>query len=75
MVKKAELKQKVVGIGLEDDLIVRSQRGKMYGVKLADDLEIDINDLLAKESNKTIWASIDTEGDVWVIVDVELTDD
>ena len=28
MVAKTELKQKVVGIGFENDLIVRSQRGK-----------------------------------------------
>ncbi|MBZ2166849.1 hypothetical protein [Methanobacterium spitsbergense] len=75
MVKKTELKQKIVGIGFEDDLIVRSQRGKMYSVKLADDLEIDINELLAKESDKTIWANIDTEADIWVITDVEINDD
>ncbi|WP_048190787.1 hypothetical protein [Methanobacterium sp. SMA-27] len=75
MVKKTELKQKIVGIGFEDDLIVRSQRGKMYSVKLADDLEIDINELLAKESDKTIWANIDTEADIWVITDVETNDD
>ena len=75
MVKKTELKQKIVGIGFEDDLIVRSQRGKMYSVKLADDLEIDINELLAKESDKTIWANIDTEADIWVITDVEINND
>jgi hypothetical protein len=75
MVKKTELKQKVVGIGLDDDLIVRSQRGKMYGVKLADDIEIDINELLAKEADKTIWATIDTEADIWVITDVEINND
>lgn len=71
MVKKTELKQKVVGIGLEDNLIVRSQRGKMYGVKLADDLEIDINELLATEPDTTIWATIDTEPDVWIITGIE----
>lgn len=47
----------------------------MYSVKLADDLEIDINELLAKESDKTIWANIDTEADIWVITDVEINDD
>ena len=35
MVKKTELKQKVIGIGFEDDLIVRSQRGKTYSVKIS----------------------------------------
>jgi hypothetical protein len=75
MVKKTELKQKVIGIGFEEDLIVRSQRGKAYSVKLADDLEIDTNELLNKDSDTTIWANIDTEADPWVIVDVELNDD
>jgi len=74
MVKKTELKQKVVGIGFEDNLIVRSQRGKMYGVKLADDLEININELLTTESDKTIWATIDTEPDIWVITGIENDD-
>ena len=41
MVAKTELKQKVIGIGFEDDLIVRSQRGKAYSVKLTEGLEID----------------------------------
>ena len=75
MVKKTELKQKVIGIGFEEDLIVRSQRGKAYSVKLADDLEIDTNELLNKDSDTTIWANIDTEANPWVIVDVELNDD
>ena len=75
MVKKTELQQKVIGIGFEDDLIVRSQRGKTYTVKLAEDLEIDTNALLNKESDKTIWATIDTEADPWVVVSVEVTHD
>ena len=74
MVKKTELKQKVVGIGFEDNLIVRAQRGKMYGVKLADDLEIDINELLTTETDKTIWAISETEPDIWVITDIENDD-
>jgi hypothetical protein len=75
MVKKTELKQKVVGIGFEDDLMVRSQRGKTYAVKIAEDLEIDINMLLAKESDQTVWATIDTEADPWAVIDVEINDD
>ncbi len=75
MVAKTELKQKVIGIGFEDDLIVRSQRGKTYTVKLAEGLEIDSNNLMGKESNETVWATIDTESDPWVVVDVEIEKD
>lgn len=73
MAEKTELKQKVIGIGFEDDLIVKSQRGRTYGVKIAEDLEIDIEELLKKEENETVWATIDTGGDAWVVVDVEIT--
>jgi hypothetical protein len=69
---KTELKQKVIGIGFEDDLIVRSQRGKAYSVKLAEGLEIDSDALKGKESDETVWATIDTESDTWVITDVEI---
>jgi len=43
MVAKTQLKQKVNGIGFEDNLIVKSQRGRIYNVKLAEGLEIDKN--------------------------------
>ncbi len=72
MVAKTELKQKVIGIGFEDDLIVRSQRGKSYSVKLTEGLEIDSDNLMGKESDETVWATIDTESDPWVIIDVEI---
>ena len=48
MVAKTELKQKVIGIGFEDELIVRSQRGRIYSVKLVEGLEIDYNNLMSK---------------------------
>ena len=75
MVPKTELKQKVIGIGFEDDLIVRSQRGKVYSVKLTEGLEIDSDNLIGKESDETVWATIDTESDPWVIIDVEIEKD
>lgn len=75
MVAKTELKQKVIGIGFEDDLIVRSQRGKSYSVKLTEGLEIESDTLMGKESNETVWATIDTESDPWVIIDVEIEKD
>ncbi|HEX7467955.1 MAG TPA: hypothetical protein VF324_05140 [Methanobacterium sp.] len=75
MVAKTELKQKVIGIGFEDDLIVRSQRGKVYSVKLTEGLEIDSDNLIGKESDETVWATIDTDSDPWVIIDVEIEKD
>jgi len=75
MVAKTELKQKVIGIGFEDELIVRSQRGRIYSVKLAESLEIDSNNLMGKESDEIVWATIDTESDPWVVVDVEIEKD
>ena len=75
MVAKTELKQKVIGIGFEDDLIVRSQRGRTYSVKLAEGLEIDSDTLMGKESDETVWATIDTESDPWVVVDVKIEND
>ena len=75
MVAKTQLKQKVIGIGFENDLIVRSQRGKVYSVKLAEGLEIDSNNLMGKESDENVWATIDTESDPWVVVDVEIEKD
>ena len=75
MVAKTELKQKVIGIGFEDELIVRSQRGRIYSVKLAEGLEIDSNNLMGKESDEIVWATIDTESDPWVVVDVEIEKD
>jgi hypothetical protein len=75
MVAKTQLKQKVIGIGFESDLIVRSQRGRVYSVKLAEGLEIDSNNLMCKESDETVWATIDTESDPWVVLDVEIEKD
>jgi hypothetical protein len=75
MVAKTELKQKVIGIGFEDDLIVRSQRGKVYSVKLTEGLEIDSDNLIGKESDETVWATIDTDSDPWVIIEVEIEKD
>jgi hypothetical protein len=75
MVAKTELKQKVIEIGFEDDLIVRSQRGKVYSVKLTEGLEIDSDNLIGKESDETVWATIDTDSDPWVIIEVEIEKD
>ena len=75
MVAKTQLKQKVIGIGFENDLIVKSQRGRVYSVKLAEGLEIDSNNLMGKESDEIVWATIDTESDPWVVVDVEIEKD
>lgn len=52
MAEKTELRQKVIGIGFEDDLIVKSQRGRTYSVKLAEDLEIDTEALFNKDTEE-----------------------
>lgn len=75
MAEKSELKQKVIGIGFENDLIVRSQRGRTYAVKLSEEIEIDSDQLLNKQSEDTVWATIDTEADPWVVVEVEITNE
>jgi hypothetical protein len=75
MVAKTELKQKVIGIGFENDVIVRSQRGRTYSVKLQEGLEIDNEALMGKETDETVWATIDTEPDPWVVVEVEIEKD
>lgn len=72
MAEKSELKQKVIGVGFEKDLIVRSQRGRTYTVKLSEDIEVDANELLNKGSDETVWATIDTDADPWVVVEVEI---
>lgn len=73
MAEKTELKQKVIGIGFEDDLIVKSQRGRTYSVKLAEDLEIDTDELFKKQAEETVWATIDTGAETWVVIDVEIS--
>jgi hypothetical protein len=75
MVAKTELKQKVIGIGFENDVIVRSQRGRTYSVKLQEGLEIDSEVLMGKEADETVWATIDTEPDPWVVLEVEIEKD
>lgn len=72
MAEKSELKQKVIGVGFEKDLIVKSQRGRTYTVKLSEDIEVDANELLNKGSDETVWATIDTDADPWVVVEVEI---
>ncbi|UTB33933.1 MAG: hypothetical protein NKF70_07030 [Methanobacterium sp. ERen5] len=73
MAEKTELRQKVIGIGFEDDLIVKSQRGRTYSVKLAEDLEIDTEALFSKDTEEEVWATIDTGANPWVVLDVEIT--
>ena len=75
MVAKTELKQKIIGIGFENDVIVRSQRGRTYSVILQEGLEIDSEALMEKEADETVWATIDTEPDPWVVVEVEIEKD
>jgi hypothetical protein len=42
---------------------------------LTEGLEIDADNLIGKEPDETVWATIDTESDPWVIIDVEIEKD
>jgi hypothetical protein len=53
-----EIKQLIVGITREGDIVVKSGRGKMYSVKKAADLEFSCEDLFVE---KELYATIDTE--------------
>jgi hypothetical protein len=59
-----EIKQLVVGITREGDIVVKSARGRMYSVKKSADLEFSCEDLF-KDVEKELFATIDTEAETW----------
>jgi len=65
-----EIKQLVVGMSREGDIIVKSARGRMYPVKKAADLEFTCEDLL-KDVEKELYATIDTEAETWECISIE----
>jgi hypothetical protein len=65
-----EIKQMVVGISREGDIIVKSARGKMYPVKKAADLEFSCEDLF-QDVEKDLFATIDTEAETWECISIE----
>lgn len=65
-----EIKQVVVGITREGDIIVKSGRGKMYSVKKIPGLKFDCKDLF-QDVEKDLFATIDTEVQPWECIAIE----
>jgi|GEM_PF-337449 hypothetical protein len=65
-----EIKQLVVGITREGDIVVKSARGRMYAVKKAADLEFGCEDLF-KDVETELYATIDTEAETWECTSIE----
>jgi hypothetical protein len=68
MAKK--IKQLVVGITREGDIVVKSARGRIYPVKKADDLKFSCEDLFT-DVEKELFATIDTEAQPWECILIE----
>lgn len=65
-----EIKQLVVGITREGDIVVKSARGRMYPVKKSADLEFSCEDLF-QDVEKELFATIDTEAQPWECIAIE----
>lgn len=65
-----EIKQLVVGITREGEIVVKSGRGKMYPVQKSADLEFTCEDLF-KDVEKELFATIDTEAQPWECISIE----
>ncbi len=65
-----EIKQLIVGLSRDGDIIVKSARGRMYPVKKAADLEFSCEDLF-QDVEKELFATIDTEAQPWECIAVE----
>jgi hypothetical protein len=71
MIKMAkEIKQLVVGITREGDIVVKSARGRMYAVKKSADLEFGCEDLF-NDVETELYATIDTEAETWECTSIE----
>jgi hypothetical protein len=65
-----EIKQLVVGITRDGEIVVKSARGKLYSVKKAEDIKISCEDLF-KDLEKELYATIDTETETWECILIE----
>jgi hypothetical protein len=65
-----EIKQLVVGITREGDIVVKSARGRMYSVKKSEDLKFSCEDLFQDVEND-LYATIDTEAETWECIKIE----
>ncbi len=64
-----EIKQIVIGISREGDIIVKSARGRIYSVKKAADLKFSCEDLFT-DVEKDLYATIDTEAETWECISI-----
>ncbi len=65
-----EIKQIVIGIGREGDVIVKSARGRIYSVKKSADLKFSCEELF-NDLDKELFATIDTEVQPWECISIE----
>jgi hypothetical protein len=65
-----EIKQIVVGITREGDIVVKSARGRIYTVKKSADLKFSCEDLF-RDVEKDLFATIDTEVQPWECILIE----
>jgi len=65
-----EIKQIVLGISREGDIIVKSARGRIYPVKKSADLKFNCEDLF-QDVEKDLFATIDTEAQPWECIAIE----
>ena len=65
-----EIRQLIVGISREGDLVVKSARGRMYPVKKSDALEFGCEELF-KNVDVEMYAVIDTESQPWECIKIE----
>jgi hypothetical protein len=66
-----EIKQVIVGISREGDVIVKSARGRMYSVKKSEGLKFSCEDLF-QDVEKDLFATIDTEAETWECISIGL---
>lgn len=65
-----EIKQLVIGITREGDIVVKSGRGRIYTVKKSADLKFNCEDLF-QDIEKDLYATIDTEAETWECISIE----
>jgi len=65
-----EIKQLVIGISREGEIIVKSNRGRIYPVKVSDDLDFSCEDLF-RNPDMELYATINTETQPWECVSLE----
>lgn len=70
LVMAKEIKQLVVGITREGEIVVKSARGRMYSVKKSADLKFSCEDLF-RDVEKDLFATIDTEAETWECTMIE----